>query len=418
MLGELKKEKLFYFFEEISSIPRGSMHNEKIHQYLVDFATSRHLKYHTDEALNIVICKEATVGYEACPSVVIQGHMDMVCECESSVEHDFETEGLSIYQDGEYIRARGTTLGADDGIALALGLAILDSNSCEHPALEMLFTTDEEIGMLGAKALSKDFIKSRLMINFDGGMGGTIVAGCAGGCQVEASFDYKRSMYEATQYKITVQGLQGGHSGEDIILKRYNAADELSRLLFRLQSKPYRIASFQGGDKDNVITTEATAMILSEEEDLISLLNRLKDEIVAERLAAEPAIHVLVEKMERIKLPCLFEADSKSMIEYITMAPKGIQTMSSEVDNTVETSINMGGTSVNADQCSFLFLARSQKETMLRFMQQKMIGLTQRYGGEAVVKSYFPPWDYKMDSVIQKVAVDTYQELFQKTFVI
>jgi len=262
----LKPEKVFEFFEKICSIPRGSGNMDAISKFCVDFAKERNLKYICDENKNVIIFKDATKGYENSDTVMLQGHMDMVCQKVEGLEFDFEKDGIIPYIDGDFVKAKGTTLGADDGIAMAMAMAILDDDMLQHPALEVVFTIDEEIGLIGAAKLDCSSLKSKKMINIDSEDPGTITVSCAGGCDVKAQFPLKRTEKNGKYIKIVLDGLKGGHSGVEIDKGRVNADILAGRILNHLYiNHKFDIISVKGGDKGNAIPKRCVIEILADE---------------------------------------------------------------------------------------------------------------------------------------------------------
>ena len=269
VLENCEPKKVFYYFEEICKIPHGSRNTRQISDYLVDFAKEHGFKYVQDELNNVVIYKPATPGYENAPTVILQGHMDMVCEKRPDVEHDFTKDGLNLSVKDGYVSANGTTLGGDDGIAVAYSLALLDSTDIPHPALEVLVTVDEEIGLLGAFGLDCSVLSGKRMINMDSEAEGSLWISCAGGLSAVSHIPVQRVAAEGEKLQIKVCGLMGGHSGSEIDKKRANANIVMGRFLYALkQDTDYEIISYEGGQKDNAITREAVCEILVAREDI------------------------------------------------------------------------------------------------------------------------------------------------------
>jgi len=264
MLEGLDSTKVFEYFEEISNIPRGSGNNTAISNYLVDFAKAHNLKYRKDQAENIIIWKDASKGCETKETVILQGHMDMVCEKEEDSNHDFTKDSLELCVDGDVIYAKGTTLGGDDGIAIAYALAILDDDTLVHPPLEVVITTDEETGMFGAEALDCSDLKGKYFINIDSEEEGTILTSCAGGSRVDARFSIGKLKKEGYVMTAKLTGLQGGHSGTEINKNRENAVYMLGRLMTALKHRKvdFRLMNIQGGQKDNAIPRSAEMELL------------------------------------------------------------------------------------------------------------------------------------------------------------
>ena len=269
----LEPKKVFAYFEDICQIPHGSRNTKAISDYCVSFAKAHNLRYIQDEDNNVIIFKDASAGYENSEPVIIQGHLDMVCEKESGVEIDFEKDGLKLYVDGDFLKAEGTTLGGDDGIAVAYALAILDDDSLAHPPLEVVFTVDEEIGMLGAETMDLSMLKGRKLLNIDSDEEGIFLTSCAGGLQATCEFPVSRIETEGISYEVKVSGLQGGHSGSEIDKEHGNAIFLLGRVLDSLSGEvSFAIETMEGGLKDNAIPRDAKAVIVVESEEMGSQL--------------------------------------------------------------------------------------------------------------------------------------------------
>ena len=264
VLSGLKPEKVFYYFEELCKIPHGSYHTKQISDYLVQFAKERNLECSQDDSNNVVIRKAASAGYEDAPVVILQGHCDMVCEKTADSTHDFEKDGLDLMIEGDYVTANGTTLGGDDGIAVAYALAILDDDTLKHPALEVVITTDEEVGLLGAKALDCSQLKGKYLINMDSEEEGYLWVSCAGGLSAITTIPVRYQEVSGEKYELVISGLNGGHSGAEIDKNRANANKLLGTFLYSLRkTTDYELISVQGGQKDNAITREAEAKLLT-----------------------------------------------------------------------------------------------------------------------------------------------------------
>ena len=276
VLENCEPKRVFHYFEEICKIPHGSGNTKQISDYLVQFAKDHDLKYVQDEMNNVVIYKPGTAGYENAPVVIIQGHMDMVCEKRPDVEHDFTKDGLNLSVEGDYVSANGTTLGGDDGIAVAYGLALLESDTIAHPPLEVFITVDEEIGLLGAVGFDCSVLKGRRFINLDSEAEGSLWISCAGGLSGVSHIPVTRLDAEGEKLTVKISGLMGGHSGAEIDKNRANANSLLGKFLHGLDEKTdFELISVQGGQKDNAITREATAeiLVLEENADVYELLD-------------------------------------------------------------------------------------------------------------------------------------------------
>ena len=267
VLSGLKPEKVFYYFEELCKIPHGSYHTKQISDYLVQFAKERNLECSQDDSNNVVIRKAASAGYEDAPVVILQGHCDMVCEKTADSTHDFEKDGLDLMIEGDYVTANGTTLGGDDGIAVAYALAILDDDTLKHPALEVVITTDEEVGLLGAKALDCSQLKGKYLINMDSEEEGYLWVSCAGGLSAITTIPVRYQEVSGEKYELVISGLNGGHSGAEIDKNRANSNKLIGQALFTLeQDIPFCLTALEGGTKDNAITRLSKAVFIADKE--------------------------------------------------------------------------------------------------------------------------------------------------------
>ncbi len=415
VLEKIDYKKVFYFFEEISSVPRGSKNNEGISDYLVSFARARDLNYVQDEYLNIIIYKDATEGYEEVPTLILQGHMDMVCEKQPDIEHDFTKEGLELKVDGDYVYANGTTLGGDDGIALAYALAILDDNEMVHPNLEVLITTDEEIGMDGAINLDGSLLKGSYLINLDSEEEGTILTSCAGGLTACIKMPLEYETVEEKQIRVMITGLTGGHSGMDIDKNRTNANLLLGRLLFELRKQNYHITQLYGGQKDNVITRDAVAYLTVAEEDIYSFINDIKflTEIYKGELRnSEPNLSITIEQSECKEYQVLTKQSMDNIIFMLLNIPHGVQVMSSNIPNLVESSLNLGIFYMEDNQVYFSFSVRSSLGSYKQFMSEKLRLLADFIGGSYEIKGEYPAWEYQKDSKLRNLAISIYEKQY------
>jgi dipeptidase D len=410
---DLKPEKFFKFFEEISEIPRGSGNEKGISDYLVKFAKDRNLEAIQDKALNVIIKKPGTPGYENSPTVILQGHMDMVCEKNKDVEHDFTKDPLKLYVENGELKARGTTLGADNGVAVAAALAILDSNDLKHPPLEALMTTGEEIGLLGAAAVDPGNLDGRLLLNLDSGGEGEFLTACAGGLRADIYLPVTRvdapSGFEF--YVLEVKGLHGGHSGEDIILGRANANVLLSRLLYEIGAAGfyYHLASISGGQKDNAIPREAEAVIaVSDYEGVKDFIEKRRLVVASEYSGIEENI---VFRLTKTRPSKVFDYDSlRTVIDLINVSPNGIFKMSAKIEGLVETSNNIAIVSTSENETVVSVSLRSSVASRLEELYNKFEILAERLGGKIQRRAEYPGWDYKSESKLRDVCVAAYEQ--------
>ncbi len=404
-------ERVFYYFEEISKIPHGSENTKKIADYLVNFAKSHNLKFYRDDANNVVIKKASTAGYENRPTVIIQGHTDMVAEKLPELSLDMLTEGLEIYRDGDFLRARGTTLGGDDGVMVAYALAILESDSIQHPKLEALFTSDEEIGLLGAGAFDASVLDGRIMINIDSDDEGVFTVGCAGGGRVDIDLpvEYKAPAQESF-YKITVSGLLGGHSGVEINKGRANAIKLLGKTISSM--KDIEIASIGGGNADNAIPREAYAVI-SSKDDIFNTISDMENEFKRIYGLADPDIKVLVEKCEFSGM-VLCDDSKCSVLAIINENESGVIHMSEDIEGLPESSENLGIVRLGAEDFKCTFSVRSSKASRKAELIEALKASAENHGASVMVRGEYPAWEYKKDSMIRDVSCRVFREMYGK----
>ncbi len=422
VLKDLKPEKVFYYFEEICKIPHGSGNTKEISDYCVQFAKERGLKYYQDEWNNVIIKKAASKGYENVPTIILQGHLDMVCEKVAGYEHDFLKDSLSLVVDvdKDEIYAKGTTLGGDDGIAIAYALAILDDDKIPHPPLEVVMTTEEETGMDGAQNLDCSKLSGKYMINIDSEEEGSVLVSCAGGITVDSTIPITYQKADGVEYGFLIHGLNGGHSGTDIDKQRANAIVLLGRFLAFLERKklPFSILSIEGGGKDNAIPREGSLTFLIEEENeekLSKCLSSFEQIIKAEYQSIEPTLCFSLRKGEKKKDCDVFCDDCKQkLITFLLNAFCGVYTMSMDTPGIVESSSNLGILKTTKEGLCFCFATRSSKESLRDLLVEKYKTLTKALGGTIYVRGAYPAWEYKKNSQLRNLAVDKYRQLTNK----
>jgi len=414
-LEGLKPKKVFGFFEEISAIPRGTFDTKRISDYCVEFANKRNLKVIQDEVNNIIIKKPGTAGYENSAPVIIQGHLDMVCEKAEGIDHDFKKDGLDLFVEDGFVKARGTTLGADDGIAIAYALAVLDSDDIPHPPIEALFTIDEEVGMGGAAAIDMSQLKGNFLLNIDSDVEGTILAGCAGGFRETFTLPLERENGSGDIVTVHIGGLMGGHSGAEIDQQRGNANKMMARILNNLNHmQDVRLIEFNGGSKDNVITPNCKARFVTADGAAAkAVVEAMAATLTEEFQGDEPNLEVTVEAANG-SADILTKACSDKVIFLLTCAPYGVQGFSRSLKGLVETSLNMGVVKTGADQLEVLFLVRSSVTSKLTEMQEILDAWALQMGAEKVISGAYPAWMYRPDSKLRTIAVDTFKDLFDK----
>lgn len=418
VLDGKKPEKVFKFFEEIASIPHGSGNVEGISNYLVDFAKERNLKYRQDEKLNIIIWKDGTEGYEKSEPVILQGHMDMVAVKTADCDKDMEKDGLDLQVEGDLLSAKGTSLGGDNGIAVAYALAVLDSDDIAHPPIEAVFTVDEEIGLLGATFLDASDLKGKKLLNMDSEDEGVFTVSCAGGATVECMLPYKTEMINAQIIEMKLDGFTGGHSGVEINAGRANANCVLGRILLNVfQNVGMRIMTVNGGEKDNAIAkiSEAAIAVLPETvEKAKEIIETTFAEIKEEYNSTDPDAKIQLNVIEDGLVEALSGPATLSTIIALVNMPNGIQRMNPDIPDMVQTSLNLGILRTRQSDVSLSYAVRSSKESEKKFLIEKLRSLTEIFGGEINVSGEYPGWEYKADSALQDVAVKAYESLYGK----
>ena len=410
--------ELLEFFEEISAIPRASFEEDRIADYLVSFAKSRGLDYFKDNENNVLIRKKASPSFEEEPPILLQGHTDMVCEKNSGTVHDFSKEPINIYEKKGFLRAEGTTLGADDGVAVAAMLAILDSGSIEHPELECLFTSKEEVGLLGAAAFDYKRIKSRRMINLDSENENEIVAGCAGGMRtdIELPAGWERARGKCAE--ITVSGLVGGHSGENINCGRSNAIRLLGRILLAVSRNfDMRVARMSGGKLDNAIPREAQARIClpGAGEDTFCALEMLAlreaDAIKGELSEEDSNFAFYIREVDTPELMA-GETESKNLLSAVVCPADGVIKMSPYIAGIPEFSRNLGIAETSPKGFCVTFLTRSSHEAQIDHSAAELELLASLCGGSAYHHGRYPGWAYARESALRDSYISSCKELY------
>jgi dipeptidase D len=419
-IKDLKPKEIWQFFYELTRIPRPSKKEEKVIAYLMQFAKERSLQSKQDEAGNVLITKQATPGYENLPTVVLQGHIDMVCEKNNDVVHDFDTDPIETWVDGDWLKARGTTLGADNGIGVAAALALLDSKTLEHGKIECLFTVDEETGLTGAYALKPGFLTGNILLNLDTEEEGEIYIGCAGGKNTVATFEYTPQTPPADYYwfRFSVTGLLGGHSGSEIHLGRGNANKIAARYLRALSLQaPLSIASFDGGNLHNAIPREATVVagVPSGQKELCSsVLNILAAEIGLELQKPDPDAKLKVETAEAPKT-VIDSATAQALVTALIACPHGVLGRSHYIEGLVETSTNLASVKMReGNTIEVVTSQRSSVESQKNFLADVVNSVFTLAGAIVCHGDGYPGWKPNPDSPVLKVAERVYQRMFGK----
>ena len=411
-----KPEKLFHFFEDISAIPRGSANEKAISDYLVAFAEERNLWYHRDALFNVIIKKPASAGAKEKPAVMLQGHTDMVCEKLAGVAHDFTTDPLDLIIKDGVLSANGTTLGGDNGAAIACMLAILDDDTLTHPALECVFTTQEEIGLNGAEALDKSLLSARTMINLDSEDEGVATVSCAGGLRFGLTRPITRSKKEGMLLHLEATGLLGGHSGTDINKEHQNANLLMARMINHLfHNTDALLVDFNGGTKDNAIPRETSTTLFYSDEvaatNAENLALALSADFSSEICPYEPAFQFLV-STENGTADVISAEDGKAFITAMCLAPNGVQFRNMNLDGFTVTSLNLGIAATDETSASLVFAPRSSVATLMSALKEKLCLLAETFGFEVSMHGEYPGWSFAEVSPIRDVFVQSYKELF------
>lgn len=419
-VSELQPREVFTIFDEITKIPRPSKKEEKIRHYILDFAKSHGLEAKTDAVGNVAINVPATPGHENAPKVILQGHMDMVCESNDK-SFDFTTTPITTIVDGDWVRADGTTLGADNGIGVAAGLALLTDPSVVHGPVEALFTMDEETGMTGAFNIGEGMIDGDILINLDSEDDAEIFVGCAGGVDTVCTFKYSRTIAPKDFHylKISVENGQGGHSGGDIHLGRANANKLLCRFLFNV-SKVHEVvlSEIDGGNLRNAIPRAAHAVVgvhSSKRDDISAMFNQYVADIRDEYADIEPTLEI---KLESVDMPefCVDSETSTAVIRSVYSAPHGVVSMSRDLEGLVETSTNLASVKMGADNTIVVTTSqRSSVDSRKWDIANQVEAHFLLAGAEVVHGEGYPGWKPNMDSPIMKMASDAYRELYGVT---
>mgnify|MGYP002513586863 CR=1 FL=1 len=411
-LSHLAPRDVFGYFEELTQIPHGSGDMEKISRFCLDFAEKHGLEAYRDEADNVVIKKPASEGYENAETVILQGHLDMVCQKTEDSDIDFAKDGLDVFTDGDFIHANGTTLGADNGIAVAMIMAILADKTLSHPSIEAVFTTDEEIGMVGALALDMSRLNGKKMINIDSEESGVVTVSCAGGSDFYAVIPLQRKKYTGKSVTLSIKGLKGGHSGVEINSGRMNANILMGRFLRHLSNVcRFDIVSVDGGDKGNAIPVMSKAVLVSDDTDMLlfeaeSYAKSLKNELKS----LEPDFYCETAVSDVQEFDVIEPHIRKKIINTLALAPNGVIQMSAEIENLVETSLNMGVFKTGSDEINILFALRSNKKSGLEFLEASLGEFFETMDCKTKTGGHYPPWEYKNDSVLRDLFVNLYKE--------
>lgn len=408
----LKPEKVFRYFEQISQIPRGSNNEKEISEYLYDFGKNLGLETIKDDVMNIIIKKPGTKGYENSPTVILQGHMDMVCEKNADTIHDFKVDPLKLYIDGDLLKAKGTTLGADNGIAVAYAMAILDSTDIEHPPLEVVITVEEEVGMGGVIGFKKENVSGKMLINIDSEEEGVFFASCAGGIRSNILLDVKReTASDLVQFKLMIKDLKGGHSGLNIKDGRGNALKILGRLTSGLKNLDYKMFEIKGGSKPNAIPREAEVVIginADKVEEMKKTVSELENRFNQELIQTD-SLKIEITQVSGFESAYLEDIKNK-IIDTLIVFPCGIHSMSFVIDGLVESSVNIGVLTEIDNVLTFESAIRSSVRSKKYEILEIVKTLASLVGAKSVELSDYPEWAYNSNSKLQGLFKRVYKE--------
>lgn len=405
ILSSTEPKMVMKFFEEICAVPHGSGNTRLISDYLVNFAEERGLEYTRDELNNVIIFAPGTEGYEKSAPVIMQGHTDMVCEKLHDGDINFEKDGLSLIIDGDFVTADGTTLGADDGIALAYTLAVLDSTDIPHPPIEAVFTVDEETGMTGANGIDVSRLKGRTMLNIDSEQEGVFTVSCAGGANAFCEIPMTRTDMRGYMYKLSIDGLKGGHSGMEIGVGRGNSNILMGRLLYALGD--IGIMSLSGGTKGNAIPLRTDAVIIADK-DISELVSRIEIDLKNELRASDPDVFISCTAMGEHTAKCV----GGELGRCLMCAPNGVYDYSREIEGLVQTSLNLGIAELKEDRFTMLYTVRSSVGSQKQWLLEKLGAFAESFGGNISVSGGYAEWEYKEHSPLRELMCEVYRRQY------
>lgn len=420
ILSSLNPKEVFQYFEILTSIPRESGNELQISDYLVNFAKENHLEYIQEPCKNIIIKKPATKGYEDAPRVILQGHLDMVCAKEEGVEFNFEKDAIPLIIDGDLIKTKGTTLGADNGVAIAMVMSILERNDLEHPEIQALFTVGEETGMDGAMALNSDNIKGDILINIDSEEEGTALASCAGGINAYLFLPYEKKQVSDDKefYEVSIKGLLGGHSGIEIDKNRGSAIKLMGRLLHKVDKEiQFDFVRINGGEKMNAIAKSCSVVLGIESgkvKTLEKILNEMQDFFSREYTVSDPEIKIYIKAIKDVDN--VFDPKSKKhLINILRLLPQGVESMSSKMPGLVESSNNIGVIETQDNEVFINNAIRSSVNSLKSEICDRIRIIAELNHSRCVLDANYPEWEYKIESQIREIMKERYYAREKKT---
>ena len=417
-IKNLEPKNVFDFFAKICKIPHGSGNTKAISDFCVNFARKHGYKFVQDSANNVVIFADGTSGYENSEPVILQGHIDMVCDKTADCNKDMQTDSLDLQTDGEFVWAQNTTLGGDDGIAVAYMLALLNDKTIAHPPIEAVFTADEEIGMIGTRKLDTSILKGKMLINIDSEQEGVLTVSCAGGVRANCELPVKFEVNNDIQYCVKIRGLKGGHSGVEINQNRTNANKLMIRMLqfvYLYRDISFKIADINGGTKENAIPNQSTATLCIPEnqcESFVESVSFFREIINDEFSVFEPGLKISVEKTGKAK-KSMTESSTRNVIFTLSQMPDGVQAMSPDIKDMVQTSLNMGILRTEKDKIFMKYLVRSNAAAGKQTLVRKLQAVIEYSGGTIEFCSDYPAWEYRADSKLREIMIDAYAKFYK-----
>ena len=415
-LAGCEPQRVFEIFEEISNVPRCTYHIEGITAHCIEFAEKLGLPVRKDEAGNVIITKPGTEGYESSEPVILQGHLDMVAEKLPESTHDFLSEGIELYVEDGFVRAKGTTLGGDNGIAVAMAMAVLESKTIAHPPIIAIFTADEEEGMSGAEGLDFSQIPSRKVLNMDSEAEGIITAGCAGGIQNDTVMTIARETVSGIKFTLSVSGLSGGHSGMTIHEQRGNAIIIITRMLTELRKAfGIKVVDITGGSKNNVIPSGCVATFVVEEEkiaDIQKMVENLEKEIRYEFADEEAGMTFELTVDNVVEASAITDESVLPVLTYVMTCPNGVIAWNRKLKGVVETSVSIGIITTEGTEARMVHLIRSSVESEKELLYKQMTMLAEGLGGKSVRNSDYPAWQFAVQSELRDVASVAFEKCY------
>lgn len=411
----IKPERVFYHFEEISKIPRESYNEKAISDYLVEFGKKLNLETYQDKYYNVILRRKASEGYEDAPGIIIQGHMDMVCEKENDSNHDFKKDPIDLIVDGNRLKANKTTLGGDNGIAIAMGMAILEDESIKCGTIELLATTSEEIDLNGALSLEPNILKGKMLINIDSEDEGVITVGSAGGVEIDSLLPIeKETLTDVNLYTLSLEKLQGGHSGVEINQKRGNSNKILVEVLHNLKAlTDYSLVEVFGGSKDNAIPRSGK-VILASSKDIKDIISKVADEVKAKYLSFEPEMVFALEATTTKEVSVLSSKSLDSYIKTIEELPTGVNTWMKEYPEIVESSDNLAIVKTLDENINIIISLRSSDPEVLKELKEKISNILKENNALFEFSAGYPEWKFRAESKLRDKALEVYKKLYNE----